>query len=166
MIRTLIFLLFSIAPTFVHAQDFDLKNSKDWTLVKGNDGEGCFATISVGLKSVRSGLVTVSLFPRNQSEGSDVPAVMSVQVPLGARLPSGIAYTHRRDNTAVGLAWQYCTDRTCVASGGVSSEELTKLKRGARIYLGFVPLPGSASLVVPVSLQGITKVWNEVQACG
>lgn len=146
------------------AQEYTTQSERDWTLVKATQGTGCFATIDVGLKATGSGLVTIALYPRGKDEA--VPAVMTVQVPLGASLPSGIAYTHRQDGEAIGLAWQYCTQRTCVASGGVSSGELERLKRGNRIYLGFVPLPGSAPLITPISLFGITKIWNDVQACG
>lgn len=157
-------LLLASFATPLMSQDFDATHEHDWTLITSEDGKACFATISVGLKSVSSGLLTLSLYPRKQ--GGTVPAVMTAQVPLGASLPSGIAYTHRNSSEAAGMAWQYCTDRTCVASGGVSETELKRLKAGTQIYVGFVPLPGSASLVVPVSLLGITKVWDQVQACG
>lgn len=149
--------------TSAAAQSFETQDIRDWTVVRGGDGAGCFATVSVGLKAPSSGLATLSLFPRRAEAGA--PAVLSVQVPLGASLPDGIAYTYRSGSEAVGLAWQYCTERTCVASGGVSAAELDRLKRGRRIFLGFVPLPGSAAVITPVSLLGITKAWAEVQAC-
>lgn len=145
------------------AQSFETTDMRDWSVVQGTGGQGCFATLSVGLKAPSSGLATLSIFARQG--GGDTPAVMSVQVPLGASLPQGIAYTHAGGSEAVGLAWQYCTPETCVASGGISQDELQRLKDGRRVFLGFVPLPGSAPLVVPVSLLGITRAWEAVQDC-
>lgn len=141
-------------------QDF-----RDWTVVRVQDGQaGCLATIAVGLRQRDSGLASVTLYRRADTEAEEV-AVMTARVPLGASLASGIAYLHPGGEEAVGLAWQYCDDRTCLASGGVTQAELARLKAGNRIYLGFTPLPGSRALVVPVSLLGFTRSWNALESC-
>ena len=135
---------------------------RDWEVIRG--AEGCVATTSVGLRAAGSGLVTVALLPRPGAQGG-APAVMTVRVPLGAHLASGIAYTHPGQTAAVGLAWQSCDAETCLASGGIGPEELGRLQRGRRILLGFRPLPSSRPLVVPVSLMGVTRAWAAVQDC-
>ena len=163
MIRALVIGLAVITCTAAQSQNLETDTMRDWTVVRGTSGQGCFATMSVGLKAPSSGLATVSLFKRAADDGA--PAVMTIQVPLGASLPDGIAYTHSSSGEAIGLAWQYCTPETCVASGGVSEAELNKLRAGRRVFLGFVPLPGSAPLITPVSLLGITRAWNAVQDC-
>jgi len=112
MIRALVIGLAVITCTAAQSQNLETDTMRDWTVVRGTSGQGCFATMSVGLK-----------------------------------------------------AWQYCTPETCVASGGVSEAELNKLRAGRRVFLGFVPLPGSAPLITPVSLLGITRAWNAVQDC-
>lgn len=136
---------------------------RDWEVVRGP--AGCIAATSVGLRDPASGLATVALVPRAGDAG-DAPAVMTVRVPLGAHLASGIAYSHPGDaGAAVGLVWQSCDAQTCLASGGVSAAEMTRLLAGRRILLGFRPLPGARALVVPVSLLGVTAAWTRVRAC-
>jgi invasion protein IalB len=135
---------------------------RDWQVLRA--AEGCVATTSVGLRAAGTGLVTLALLPRPRAAGG-APAVMTVRVPLGAHLASGIAYTHPGETEAVGLAWQSCDAETCLASGGIGPEELGRLQRGRRILLGFRPLPSSRPLVVPVSLMGVTRAWAAVQDC-
>lgn len=141
------------------------QNFRDWTVVSGTDaGKGCFATTSVGLKSPSSGLATVALYRLPQMQ-DDTVAVMTARVPLGASLSAGIAYLHPNGSEAVGLAWQYCDDQTCLASGGVTAPELARLQKGTRLFLGFTPLPASRSLIVPVSLLGFTASWSALAKC-
>lgn len=155
-----LWLSFSGAPLAAEA----LETFRDWQVLRGDDD--CVATISLGLRAPSSGLVTVALFPR-QDESGEVPAVMTVRVPLGVHLASGIAYTHPGDEgAAIGLAWQSCDAETCMASGGVPAAELARLQAGRRILIGFRPLPESRPLVVPVSLMGVTAAWERVLACG
>lgn len=140
------------------------QNFRDWTVIQGpKAGAGCLSTITVGLKQPSSGLASVTIYPRKDVE--DGSAVMTVRVPLGASLASGIAYLRGREAEAVGLAWQYCDERTCLASGTISAAEVQRFQKGRRIYLGFTPLPGSRSLILPVSLLGFTASWRAVQAC-
>lgn len=151
-------LLVMICALPVPAQD----RYRDWQVTHGPSG--CVATVGVGLRSPASGLVTIAVFPRG--DGGDVPAVMTMRVPLGVHLASGIAYSHPDSPEAVGLAWQSCDAETCLASGGVSAGELTRLKAGLRIFVAFRPLPESRALIVPVSLLGFTRAWDAVQSCG
>ncbi|WP_407495971.1 invasion associated locus B family protein [Pseudooceanicola sp. MF1-13] len=134
---------------------------RDWSVLRSD--QGCLASLSVGLKTADSGLATVSLYRRLETE---TPAIVTVRVPLGVDLTGGIAYTHPGREDAVGLAWQYCDDATCLASGALNGAEITRLQKGTRVYLGFRPLPGARMLVVPVSLLGFTRAWDAVQACG
>lgn len=139
----------------------DVRSYRDWQVLQSD--QGCLATLSVGLKQAQSGLATLSLYPRLEP---DTPAILTVRVPLGVDLTGGIAYTHPRRDDAVGLAWQYCGEDTCLASGVLNGDEIARLQKGSRVYLGFRPLPGAKMLVLPVSLLGFTRAWQDVQACG
>lgn len=134
---------------------------RDWTLVQAE--AGCAATISVGLAQGSTGLLTVGLLPRRGA--GDFPAVITVRVPVGAALTEPLSYAHPGETAAVPLAWQACDARTCLATGGVSSAELAKLQRGRRVFMAYRPLPGSRSLIVPVSLLGVTAAWQRVLEC-
>lgn len=154
------------APRAAGAAGADLtqQNYRDWTVIKGQQpAAGCLSTISVGLKQPNSGLASIAIYPLTDAQSG--AAVMTVRVPLGASLASGIAYLHRSEEEAVGLAWQYCDQRTCLASGTLSADEIGRFKRGRRIYLGFTPLPGSRSLILPVSLLGFTASWAALETC-
>ena len=157
-ILTILAFAMFLLPQSAVAQD--VETHRDWSVLRGEGG--CVATTSVGLKAGASGLATMALYDRKDEQ---VPATVTVRVPLGADLASQIAYTHANRNDAVGLNWQYCDDRSCLATGTVSSDELSRLKRGNRVYLAFRPLPGARSLVLPVSLMGFTRSWTTVQDC-
>ncbi|MEC7763782.1 MAG: invasion associated locus B family protein [Pseudomonadota bacterium] len=148
-----------ILPALAVAQDTP-ETYRDWSVARGD--AGCVAVISVGLRDADSGLLTAALLPRDDS---DIPAVMTVRVPLGAALSQPLTYTYPRGAEAVGLAWQSCSDRTCLASGPVSAAELERLKQANQIFFGFQPLPGARPLIVPVSLLGVTRAWTAAQAC-
>ncbi|WP_169052644.1 invasion associated locus B family protein [Pseudooceanicola onchidii] len=156
MRRLALIACFAAAP----ALSQEVQTHRDWSVLKGQGG--CVATTSVGLKEPGSGLATLAFYDRNDAA---VPATVTVRVPLGADLASDIAYTHAGRDDAVGLAWQFCDDRTCLASGAVSATEIARLQRGERVFLAFRPLPGSRALILPVSLMGFTRSWDAVQAC-
>ncbi len=123
---------------------------------------GCLAMISVGLRDAGSGLLSVALLPQDDPEH---PAIMTARVPLGAALSQPLTYTHPRGEEAIGLTWQSCTDRTCLASAPIGAEEVERLKRGTSVFFGFRPLPEVRPLIVPVSLFGVTRAWTAAQAC-
>jgi invasion protein IalB len=147
-------------PPFAAAQDGQ-RDFRDWSTVRGE--AGCVAIISVGLREADSGLLTIALLPQHDEE---FPAIMTARVPLGAMLNQPLTYTHPRGEEAIGLTWQSCNERTCLASTPLGVEEIERLKRGTRIFYGFQPLPGVRPLIVPISLLGVTRAWNEAQACG
>jgi len=151
--------LLILSATAAPAQE--VQAFRDWAVLQSDDG--CLATISVGLKEADSGLASMALYRRSETE---TPGIVTVRVPLGVDLSGGIAYTHPGRKDAVALAWQYCGEDTCLASGALNADEIARLKQGARVYLGFRPLPGAKMLVLPVSLLGFTRAWDAVQACG
>lgn len=157
--QTMIGIAALLWPTLSQAQGAE-DSFRDWSVARGE--AGCVAIISVGLREAQSGLLTVALLPRDDDE---TPAVMTVRVPLGAALDQPLSYTYPRGDEAVGLQWQTCNDRTCLASGPVSAAELDRLKRANRVFFGFQPLPGARPLIVPVSLLGVTGAWEAAQAC-
>ena len=153
------FILAMFFPAIAVAQDAG-ETFRDWSVARNS--AGCIAVISVGLREAGSGLLTLALLP---GPNDDTPSIMTVRVPLGAALNQPLTYTYPRGDEAVGLEWQSCSDRTCLASGPVSEPELDKLKRANRIFFGFQPLPGARPLIVPVSLLGVTRAWDAAQAC-
>lgn len=156
--RILLAVLFGLTGLPAKGQD----TYRDWVVAEGP--AGCVATITLGLGAPETGLLTLSLLPRQG--GGEVPAVMGVRVPVGAALTEPLSYVHPGDDRAIALAWQTCDARTCLATGGVSAEELARLKAGRRIFVAFRPDPDSRALIVPVSLLGTTRAWGRVESCG
>lgn len=154
---------------------------RDWQLLKfGAGGDtpadepgSCQLRYSAALRQGGSNLLTVDLVPRKAGqteETSDTPFVIVARVPLGASLVSGIAYRHtdqRADsNIAQALVWQYCTATQCLASTGISAEEVNRMRAGRAMEVAFRPLPNSRPLAVPVSLLGISAALNALDDCG
>ena len=151
--------------SFAVAQEAGVEEQRfrDWQVLRQVETGKCAISISVGLAQTNSGLATINIIKRQNDEG--VPAVMTIKVPLGVSLRSGLAYSHSGTSETVGLAWQYCTPNTCLASGGISSAEIANLKKDREIFLAFQPLPNSRPIIVPVSLLGFTKAWRALQSC-
>lgn len=143
----------------------ETKTFSDWQVVAQEGEDRCFMAISVLSKKADIPLASINVFRRKTVENEEIPAIMTIKVPLGVSLTSGVAYQHVASQEAVGFAWQYCNQSICMASGGVSLDELANLKKRNRIELGYRPLPGSKSLVIPVSLRGFTAAWNELLKC-
>lgn len=150
------------SPLPAAAQVVEATRHLDWQVVQDVAGR-CVASTTVGLRSADSGLVTVTMLPDAADPAS---AVMTARVPLGAALDQPLAFTWSTGQVAVGLDWQSCDDKTCLAMTPVPPDELDRLKRRQRVYFAFRPLPGVTPLIVPVSLMGLTRAWNDVQACG
>jgi len=151
-----------ISPLPAAAQVVEATRHLDWQVVQDVAGR-CVASTSVGLRSDDSGLVTVTML---RDAADPTAAVMTARAPLGAALDHPLAVTWSSGQVAVGLDWQSCDDKTCLAMMPVPAVEMDRLKRRQRVYFAVRPLPGVTPLIVPVSLMGLTRAWNDVQACG
>ncbi|MDN5786648.1 invasion associated locus B family protein [Pseudorhodobacter sp.] len=140
-----------------------IQSFSDWRVVQGD--AGCVATIDIGLRAPSSGLATIAILLRHGAGQKAVPAVMTLRVPVGVALAEPPAYVHAGASDAVGLAWQSCSKRSCMASGGVSAAEMDRLKKGRRIFVAFRPLKDARPLIVPVSLLGVTRALEVLDDC-
>lgn len=163
MIAVISPLQFAFAAEIALKGNVEVQQFRDWQLLRQTGTEQCAISISVGLKQSNSGLVILNVLKRENTGG--FPAIMTVKVPLGVNLAAGLAYTYPNSVETVGFAWQYCSEATCLASGGISGAELGNLKKESQIFMAFQPLPNSRPLIVPVSLLGFTKAWNTLQKC-
>lgn len=161
LLRVVLLGFFGLSAGLTHAQTF-----RDWTTLSSGGGGPCIAQTRILLAGRATPLVTMSILSRKGADAETVPATVTLRVPVGVSLVSGIAYRHKGAAQAVGLAWQFCDHETCVASGGVSRDELERLKAALSIEVAYRPLPGSRPLAVPVSLLGFTRAWQAVRACG
>ena len=159
-LRSIAFVV-AILPLPSVAQEIEIARHADWQTVRGGDGT-CLASATFGLRQADTGLLTVALLPDATSEAR---AVMTARVPLGAALDTPLAYSWPTGPEATGLAWQSCDSDTCLAMATIDAEEVDRLKRGLRVFFAFRPLPDVAPLIVPVSLIGLTRAWNEAQDC-
>jgi len=150
-----------LSPLPAAAQVVQATRHIDWQVVKDMAGR-CVASTTVGLRSADSGLVTLTMLPDTADRTA---AVMTARVPLGVALDQPLAFTWSTGQVAVGLDWQSCDDKTCLAMTPVPPAELERLKRRERVFIAFRPLPDVTPLIVPVSLMGLTRAWAEVQAC-
>ena len=164
--RYLIFQLLTFGMMVFNAVSAEIVATfDDWQVVQQGQLKSCFMLTEVVSAQSKVPLVAVQLQIRKDQLDSDFPATIGARVPLGASLKSGVAYRHTRQTTAVGLSWQYCDQSICLATGGVSQDELARLKRSRKIEVGYQPLPNSRTISVPVSLLGFTKAWEHLLTC-
>jgi invasion protein IalB len=146
-----------------------VKTHRDWQVFEFDGLEkgagSCFATHATLLRDSGVTLATITIYAAKGPAAEENPAVMTVKVPIGASLVSGISYQHRNLPQPMEFEWQYCTQEICLASAGISKSGIDQLKKARDFLLGYRPLPGSRPLVIPVSLLGFTRAWQELQNC-
>lgn len=146
-----------------------VKTHSDWQVLEFDGLEqnqsSCFATHATLLRDRGVTLATINIYAAKGPAAEENPAVMTVKVPIGASLVSGISYQHRNLPQPMEFEWQYCTQEICLASAGISKSGIDQLKKARDFLLGYRPLPGSRPLVIPVSLLGFTRAWQELQNC-
>ncbi len=163
----------SATATFAYAsQDQNsnpgIKRFQDWTFVNPKKaGISCYVVQQVLSRKTGAKLLEVAIYPIKKADPKDrLSSIISVNVPTGADLVSGIAYRHvRGKKTAIGLEWQSCNPNRCTATGKITRKELKRLRRERSVVFGFRPLPTSRLLNVPLSLSGLSRAWREVRKC-
>lgn len=134
----------------------------DWVVLRSPEG-GCQMRSTI--LSRESGAILLEMILRPQPDGAP-GALVGLRAPVGVSLADGIAYRHpETPEVAIGLEWQSCDAALCLAVGAISDGALDALRRGARVEVGFRPLPGARAIRLPVSLRGVTAGWRAVAAC-
>lgn len=163
--RAIVFLLALLAAAPVLAQPKSGDKFGDWLFTckaLGPDKTECGLTQTVTVQQqgqAQSRILSLYLqrvAPGEEAKDKTAKIYLFAIVPLGIFLPSGIAA-----KVDQGEQFEFAV-RTCVASGceavvELDEAKLTAMRAGQKLLVGFKPSPAGKTIVVPASLNGITK---------
>lgn len=132
----------------------------DWEIRCIEGTETC-AMSQVGNTSdgKRALLVTIQRLRGARAEdGTNVPAAITVQTPLGILIPYGVRIKIDSDQV-VPLPLSRCVPAGCISQAPMLDEAVSKMKAGSTAVFGFFL---DKEILVNVSLRGFTKAFNNL----
>lgn len=132
----------------------------DWE-IRCIEGTDTCAMSQVGKtgEGKRAMLVTIQRVSGAKTDnGKDIPAAITVQVPLGILIPYGVRIKIDSDNT-VPLPLSRCLQAGCVSQAPMLDEAVSKMKKGNTAVFGFFL---DQEVLVNISLRGFTKAFNNL----
>lgn len=142
------------------AQDVLKATHGDWE-VRCIEGTNTCAMSQIGntADGKRALLVTIQRVSGLRGEnGANIPAVMTVQIPLGILLPYGVRLKIDNDQV-VPVLLSRCLPQGCVSQTRMLDEAVSKMKAGSTAVFGFFL---ENEVLVNVSLRGFTKAYNSL----
>ncbi|CUH78165.1 Invasion protein B, involved in pathogenesis [Tritonibacter multivorans] len=130
---------------------------KDWRLAcRATEGGAQFCTLIQQLTARDSGkfLAEVGLQPA-EIEGKK-GLVMALSTPTDMALTMNPGYRLSYETDVLPMQWRTCSATACLASRLLQPEEVSRLKRGHKILLGYQPAKATESTLFEVSLSGVT----------
>lgn len=129
----------------------------DWRLAcREFAGEDKFCTIIQQLSETENGefLAEIALQPAIAKEQKRV--VLAISTPTNMALTIQPGYRRTVSGEVKTLTWRTCSQTSCLASRVLSVEEVTELKKGRSILVGYQLAKDTQPTIFEVSLSGVT----------
>ncbi len=138
--------------------EIEERKYSDWTAACAEleGGSQCFAIFHASDEDDGSAFLEVRPNPGNE----DVPAVATLQVPLGVWLTSGVIWQVDRKDERVSPVL-YCTPDGCISQVGITKDELDDMKRGRRLNITVNSPDPDTPYKARISLRGFRRAFDQ-----
>ena len=135
------------------AKGLKAKDGKKKDLAKDGDKCALVQELTTAAEGGQRGrLIRIVIRPWAEAKGQ---YLMMALLPLGIHIPTGVQIKID-EGQQVPMIMQSCTQAGCEAAILLKDGLLAEVKKGATLRVGFKGAPNAQTLIVPVSLKGIS----------
>ena len=138
----------------------ETKEYSDWTVVCVELEGGNQCGLMFHVSDEDNGSAALQIRPNRGNE--EIPAVATLQVPMGVWLPAGVDRQVDRKEKQNSILL-YCTpEEGCLSQFGITKDELDDMKRGRRLNITVPgPDPDNPSHTAQISLRGFRRAFDQ-----